>query len=83
MTRITKGMIAAANAELQCIHELATEAQQIDGTGTATYRYHADSGSRHLNTIVKAGLEIPEWVCKNQKYLTAHNWRIPYRAACH
>jgi hypothetical protein len=74
MARITKGMIAAAQSELACIHELATDPQALGGA----YAYHSASANRHMEILHKAGLDLPARSGRNRKHLEAQGWRFPY-----
>jgi hypothetical protein len=74
--RITKGMVQAALAELNCIHELATDPQTMHGT----YQYHSPSANRHVETLTKAKAALPAWIGRNRKHLESQGWRFPYSA---
>jgi hypothetical protein len=73
MPRMTKGMIAAANSELACIWELATEQGNPEG---ACLRYHASSATRYITTLRKAGQPLPEFSLANIRFLQAMGWRF-------
>lgn len=75
MPRITKGMVEAALANLNCIGELAAES--FNGP-TACYKFHAHSANGNMETLVKAGVALPAWVLLNRRHLEAAcGWRIP------
>lgn len=75
MPRITKGMIAAAKANLQCIHELATAPDAYLGQN-ATLQYHAPSANRYLAVLKQAGEPLPDFITKHgEKYMHAMGWR--------
>jgi hypothetical protein len=76
MPRITKGMIAAAQSELACIHELAIDPHALGGC----YAYHSLSANRYLELLHKAGLSLPAWCERNRKHLEYQGWRFPYGA---
>ncbi len=73
---ITKGMIAAAQAEIACIHDLAIDPQAMGGT----YAYHSRSANNYIETLVKAGVALPAWIARNRKHLESQGWRFPYSA---
>lgn len=76
MPRITKGMIQAANRELDCICDLAIEAHQIDHSGLVVLRFHADSASRYIDVLKRASIALPERVVAKQKMLEQCGWRL-------
>lgn len=74
MPRITKGMIEAAKAELECIHELACDPDAFNGKH-ATYMHHARSANNYLAVLVKAHVALPSWiVAGGEKYFRAMGW---------
>lgn len=73
MTRVTKGMISAAMSNLASIWEIAHEAESRPA---ASLQYHARSASNSLSVLNKASEPLPEWLVRNQKYLTAMGWRF-------
>lgn len=72
MPRITKGMISAANRELACIWELATEQ---GNPNPACLQFHADAAGRYLTTLRQAGQPMPEFAIRNFRFLKAMGWR--------
>lgn len=76
MPRISKGMIQAANRELDCICDLANEAHQIDGSGHHVLRYHAESASRYIDVLNRAGAALPARVVAKNAMLKNCGWRL-------
>jgi hypothetical protein len=72
MPRITKGMIAAANRELDCMWSLATEE---GNPSPACLQWHAHSASNYIETLVKAGQPLPAFAIRNIAFLKAMGWR--------
>ena len=66
--RVTRGMIAAANRELETIRELCA------GDGAAC-RYHAYSASGCIAVLRDAGQPLPEWLMRDWRYFRAMGWR--------
>jgi hypothetical protein len=66
-------MIKAANSELECIWELATERGNPNG---ACLRYHASSASNYIATLVKAGQPLPAFAIHQFAFLKAMGWRF-------
>lgn len=76
MPRVTKGMIEAANRELDCICDLASEAHAIDNSGYVVLRYHAPSASNYLDVLRRANVALPARVVAKEKMLRQCGWRI-------
>ena len=73
MARITKGMISAAERELECIRELATESGNWD---VASASWHARSATNYMAVLVAAGRPLPAWALRDIGFLKAHGWRF-------
>jgi hypothetical protein len=71
MARITHRMIAAANRELEIIHQLGKEA--FDNPNRC-YQHHADAASRQI-ALRDAGQPLPAWLVRDWRYYRAMGWR--------
>ena len=73
MARITKGMISAANRELDCIWGLATEEGNPNPASPAI---SAASASNYIATLVAAGQPLPSFIDRQFRFLKAMDWRF-------
>jgi hypothetical protein len=70
--RITRGMIAAANRELETMRELGKEAFE---NPSRCYQHHADTASRQIAVLRDAGQPLPAWLVRDWSYFRAMGWR--------
>jgi hypothetical protein len=73
--RIRAGIVAAAQSELRCIIEMATEG---GNASPACLKFHANSANRYMATMHEAGIAPPEFVIRNRAFLAVNDWRLPY-----
>jgi hypothetical protein len=76
MPRITKGMIEAANRELDGICDLASEAHRLDNSGYTVLRYHAHSANNYLDVLRKAAKPLPARIAAKETMLKQCGWRL-------
>jgi hypothetical protein len=60
--------------QLTSIVELCRESGNWDVGAT---EFHANSANNYMDAVKKGGLEIPEIITRNARFLKVHGWRIP------
>lgn len=70
MSRVSDKVLQArgALANLNCIADLADEAQSLGESATAVFARNAHDVQRWVNTVIEGGLEVPPAVNRHKTF---------------